>query len=236
MSIATACEPEPFHGRSCRVTSSQDGVHRDLERLVRRHFAHPFLRPIGETSRRAVDLALEQGQGRPLVLDSGCGVGEGTAALGERFPDAWVIGIDKSESRLGKVRPLPANAVVIRADLVDAWRQLRRRGIRLDRHFLLYPNPWPKKSHLRRRWHAHPVFPDLLALGGCLEIRSNWRTYIEEMCAAVTLSGFLPPTATFRCESFDPETPLTPFERKYRASGHALYRAHIPLMANVNSV
>lgn len=234
MSVARSFNPGTAFGCSRCVTSSQEGVHRDLERLVRRHLAHPFLRPIGEVSRRAVDQALEQGQGRPLILDSGCGVGESTAALGERFPDAWVIGIDKSAARLGKAKALPANAVVIRADLVDAWRQLRGRGVRLSRHFLLYPNPWPKVAHLARRWHGHPVFPDLLALGGGLELRSNWQIYVEEMCVAVAVAGVQPATTAPRWESFEPNEPLTPFERKYRASGHALYRVQIPLMAEAS--
>jgi tRNA (guanine-N7-)-methyltransferase len=31
------------------------------------------------------------------------------------------------------------------------------------------------------------------------------------------------------CESFDAAQPLTPFERKYRDSGHRLYRAVVDL-------
>jgi hypothetical protein len=49
--------------------------------------------------------------------------------------------------------------VFVRADLVDYWRLLAEAGIGLARHYILYPNPWPKIGHLARRWHAHPVFP-----------------------------------------------------------------------------
>jgi tRNA G46 methylase TrmB len=109
--------------------------------------------------------------------------------------------------------------------MVDYARLLRDAGIHLARHYLLYPNPWPKIGHLARRWHAHPVFPALLELGGVLECRSNWRIYIEEFCLAVNaLRG-----CRARCEPFVPVSPLTPFERKYHASGHALYRAVVDL-------
>src|SRR5574337_1283396 len=98
-------------------------------------------------------------------------------------------------------------------------------GLRLARHYLLYPNPWPKIGHLGRRWHAHPVFPTLLRLGGVLECRSNWRVYVEELAFALE-------QATGRAvpwEEFDAASPLTPFERKYRDSGQTLYRLAIDL-------
>ena len=85
-------------------------------------------------------------------------------------------------------------------------------------HFLLYPNPWPKPGHLRRRIHGHPAFPLLVALGGRIELRSNWQLYVEEFGLAMSLSGR--PGAICR---IDAVSPLTLFERKYRDSGHALW-------------
>lgn len=108
----------------------------------------------------------------------------------------------------------------VRADLVDYWRLLQEAGLRLARHYLLYPNPWPKIGQLGRRWHGHPVFPVIIALGGRLECRSNWRVYIEEFAAALTQLTATP----VRCEAYNPEQPITPFERKYDASGHMLWR------------
>ncbi|HAY27541.1 MAG TPA: SAM-dependent methyltransferase, partial [Candidatus Accumulibacter sp.] len=119
----------------------------------------------------------------------------------------------------------PENLDLVRADLVDYWRLLHDAGGRLDRHYLLYPNPWPKSCHLGRRWHGHPVFPTLLALGGVLECRSNWPLYIAELCFAIeTLRGH-----TVACERYLPAAALTPFERKYFASGHALWRCRVDL-------
>jgi tRNA (guanine-N7-)-methyltransferase len=120
---------------------------------------------------------------------------------------------------------LPGNAVLLRADLVDFWRLLAADGVQLDRHYLLYPNPWPKIGHLSRRWHGHPVYPAMLELGGILECRSNWPIYIDEFCFAVSR---LTQRETARA-SFVPETPLTPFERKYQNSGHALFRMSVVL-------
>jgi hypothetical protein len=63
----------------------------------------------------------------------------------------------------------PPNVGFSHTDLVDYWRLMRKAYVRPARHYLFYPNPWPKIGHLPRRWHGHPVFPALLALGGPLQ-------------------------------------------------------------------
>ena len=157
----------------------------------------------------------------PLVLDSGCGTGWSAARIAERFPDCSVLGIDQSAARLWRFPdPGLSNMKRIRARVEDIWRLLLADGIRPARHFLLYPNPWPKAAHLKRRWHGHPVFPELLALGGALELRTNWRIYADEFRLAAGICGIDAPQVV----SFSVSSPSTPFERKYAASGHRLYR------------
>ena len=168
----------------------------------------------------------------PLILDSCCGVGESSVVLARAFPDHYVIGVDQSESRLWRQnggRPgdpeLPPNLDLVRADLVDYWRLLHEANICLARHYLLYPNPWPKIGQLARRWHGHAVFPAMLELGGILECRSNWRIYLDEFCFAIETLTQHPAV----CENYAPEQVLTAFERKYLNSGHPLYRSVVTL-------
>ena len=226
----------PMHANSRVPTSAQTGIHEQLATLLDRHCASSFRKPYTDYNRAAFETSLERRErvapGAPLILDAGCGVGESSIALAQAFPDHYVIGIDQSESRLsrnGKGQPgspaLPSNLDLVRADLVDYWRLLGDADIRLARHYLLYPNPWPKIGHLARRWHGHPVFPALLKLGGVLECRSNWRIYIDELCFALAR---LTQDEAFR-EPYAPEDVLTPFERKYLASGHRLYRVVVTL-------
>lgn len=219
-------------GNSRFISSAQSGPHDDLAALVHRHLDHPFRKPILDYNRLAFSAALAArdawNPGAPLVLDAGCGVGWSTLRLAERYPDHFVIGVDQSSDRIGRGKPLalPANALFVRADLVDFWRLLRAADIRLARHYVLYPNPWPKIGHLARRWHGHAVFPDLLALGGVIECRSNWRIYIEELAIAIGLAT----GKVTSCQPWLPEgEPLTPFEKKYLASGHALFRLVVDL-------
>lgn len=219
-------------GNSRFISSAQSGPHDDLAALVHRHLDHPFRKPILDYNRQAFSAALAArdawNPGAPLVLDAGCGVGWSTLRLAERYPDHFVIGVDQSSDRISRGKPLslPANALFLRADLVDFWRLLGEAGVRLARHYVLYPNPWPKIGHLARRWHGHAVFPDLLALGGVFECRSNWRIYSEELAIAIGLAT----GKVTSCQPWLPEgEPLTPFEKKYLASGHALFRLVVDL-------
>lgn len=211
------------------IATNQAGPHEALPRRVERALTHPWRKPVADHTRRAFEVASDWLTRRdvPLVIDAGCGVGLSTRKLAERHPGHAVIGVDRSADRLSREHgPVPDNALLIRADLVDFWRLALAAGWRPKYHYLLYPNPYPKAAHLKMRWHGHPVLPHLLALGGRLELRSNWRLYVEEFGLAVTQScGAVP-----RMEAFDPGTTwLTPFEHKYHASGQALWRLTVSL-------
>jgi tRNA G46 methylase TrmB len=221
---------KPAIRRTCSrpVTSRQEGPHPDLTKVVSRHLRTLYQKPIAEHNRAALQMALSlwraQAPGTPLILDAGCGTGESTIHLARRHPESFVLGVDQSASRLLRDRSrlggVPANMALIRADLVDFWRLLAQHEIRLAAHYLLYPNPWPKPEHLKRRWHGHPVFPLLLGLSDTLECRTNWRIYAEELAIALALvTG-----QTQHVEHWMPQAPISAFERKYQNSSHTLWR------------
>ena len=213
--------------------SAQSGIHERLGELVDRHLREPFRKPVLDYNRAAFAEAVAAWNGAPLILDAACGTGASSVQLALQNPECFVIGVDQSSDRLATEKgALPPNLYLARADLVDFWRLLADRGVRLERHCLFYPNPWPKIGHLSRRWHGHAVFPVLVQLGGLIECRSNWRIYVEEFAFALgRLLG-----REVDCESMAPETllaPVSPFERKYRDSGQSLYRCVADLRSGV---
>lgn len=188
------------------------------------------LHPPSQEAFKACLGLLDPGDLDQLILDSGCGTGQSTRALAQMYPQATVIGVDRSAARLSKTNKGPwpvrqGSCVLVRADLTTFWRMAKGAGWQLKAHFLLYPNPWPKSGQVLRRWHAHPVFPELLQLGGKLELRSNWALYVEEFAKALQLATQqLPRTGVVHTEEG-----ISPFERKYAASGHTLYRLQADL-------
>ena len=214
-----------MYANSHRISSRQTAPHVRLREIVLRHLDAAWRRQPSAPG-RAVFAALLPRVAHPrLILDAGCGTGVSTFALAQLHPGALVLGVDKSAPRLAvgqrsiDAGAAPPNAMLVRCDLVDFWQLAARAELRFERQFLLYPNPWPKPAQLKRRWHAHPALPALLALGGEIELRTNWRVYADEFAEAMRVAGW-----RADCESFVADPPLTPFERKYTTSGHALWR------------
>lgn len=83
------------------------------------------------------------------------------------------------------VQQVADNVWLVRAELVDFWHCLLEYDCRVQHHYMLYPNPYPKSSRLKQRWYAHPSFPLLLHLSGDrLTVRSNWQQYLQEFALA----------------------------------------------------
>ncbi|MGB1700418.1 MAG: tRNA (guanine(46)-N(7))-methyltransferase TrmB [Nannocystaceae bacterium] len=160
-----------------------------------------------------------------MVLDLGCGTGESTRTIAEGAPDHWVFGLDRSEHRLAKAMacPSPENARFVRCDAAHLSALAAAAGWTIQRLYLLYPNPYPKPGHLRRRWHGHPVFPTLARMCASIELRTNWDIYAEEFAQGLVWMGR-------EVERRDVESAgtFTAFERKYLGRGERCYVVRSP--------
>lgn len=141
-----------------------------------------------------------------VIIDGGCGTGRSSFLLGEMYKDCLVIGIDQSLSRLSRNKGYnnmhesnnntseADNVLLLRAELADFWKCALsstewQENVQIQKHYLLYPNPYPKKSRLKNRWYAHPAFPLLMmsSEGAELIVRSNWEGYLKEFSLAVNV-------------------------------------------------
>ncbi|MCP3429644.1 tRNA (guanine(46)-N(7))-methyltransferase TrmB [Opacimonas viscosa] len=210
-------------GNSRSVETNQSGVHEDLLVTVDKYRTSEFRKPIQEHTQKAfaeVQEWLSDWPG-PLIFDSCCGVGQSTSKIAKANPDARVVGLDKSALRVSKHSLYSFsedNHIVVRADVIDFWRLAVTAKWQLAQHYMLYPNPYPKKTQLQKRWHGHPAFLSLLALGGTLVQRSNWQLYLQE--SAQVLEHFGKHVVINKVVDSEP---FTPFERKYTASGQTCW-------------
>lgn len=216
------------------ISSNQAGVHPHLENNLQRHlqsaWEQPFHQPTVDIFQQ-LKLTAVLSSGRPLILDSGCGTGQSTQQLARLYPAHLVIGVDQSLARLSKSGAgsgvyHEGNCLLLRGELSTFWRLLFDTGLTLERHYLLYPNPWPKSAHLQRRWHGHPVFPTLLALGGEIELRCNWEIYAKEFARAVNYAT----GADLHVTRIQPEVGISPFEQKYLDRRQALFSVTVPAL------
>ncbi|MCU4674954.1 tRNA (guanine-N(7)-)-methyltransferase [Catenovulum sp. 2E275] len=213
-------------GNSRAIQSNQSGLHQDLDKIVKRHLNSTFLKPVSEHTQIAFEQVMEFTQSRdcPVILDACCGVGDSSRNLAELYPDHTIIGVDKSDDRITRQRTETAdNIILVRADLNDFYRLLAAKvnaqQVKIEQHKIFYPNPWPKATHIKRRWHGAPVFPDLVSVCNHIELRSNWLIYLQEFQYALKLAGL-----NSKIESIQVKHPITPFEAKYNASGQTIYQ------------
>ena len=96
------------------------------------------------------------------------------------------------------------NVLLLRAELADFWKCYiqSNKQWNIVQHYLLYPNPYPKKSRLKSRWYGHPAFPLLMKLIFMdnlynnetektktikLTVRSNWEGYLKEFATSMRI-------------------------------------------------
>ncbi|WDE04542.1 SAM-dependent methyltransferase [Thalassomonas viridans] len=214
-------------GDSKAIITNQPGIHENLADIVSKHLKHASKKPFQQHTLDAfaeIDAKVKAFDGE-VILDSCCGVGQSTRILAKNNPGALVIGVDKSAHRIERnVEDIwqADNYHLIRADLNDFYRLVTKAQWRVGKHYILYPNPWPKAKHVQRRWHGSAVFPDIINIGEQIILRSNWRLYLEEFLFAAEIAG-----KSGTIGEVADEASLTPFEAKYRASGQQCWQLTI---------
>lgn len=211
-------------GNSREITTSQEGIHDKLDELVAKYRANENKRPVSAHTQLAFDDVSNwlSGYKGEVILDSCCGVGESTVNLAKTYPNARVIGVDKSALRVDKHRHYQTqndNYRVIRADVNDFWRLVQKSNWNITQHYLLYPNPYPKKTQVQKRWHGSAAMVDLMAITPNIEVRSNWLIYLMEFAQAAKHYGLMSDLAEITGNDH-----MTPFERKYRGSGQSCWK------------
>ena len=161
-------------------------------------------------------------------LEIGFGGGEHMAAQAATRPDALVIGcepfLNGVASALRHVEEGGLKNVRIHADdardLVDALPDAS-----IDRVLILFPDPWHKARHNKRRL-IQPAFVKLLcqklAPGGYLHLATDWEDYAVQMLEVLSAEPELANTA----EGYAPQPayrPLTKFENRGIKLGHGVW-------------
>ncbi len=137
---------------------------------------------------------------RPLVVEVGAGKGRFLVSLAAQRPDLRFLGF---ETRLGLcAHVLERAAKAGRDNVAMAWGDARfnlpllvPRGTAIEA-YLLFPDPWWKRRHARRRHGAamSRAIADALVPGGLLVLKSDIAEYLAAMVAAFDATGDWNPT------------------------------------------
>lgn len=162
------------------------------------------------------------GRDAPRTLEVGFGKGENLLALAAAAPEEDFIGIEVYKTGTGRLlRRLEEEGVTnVRLFLADAVEVMRRRipAASIDRLLILFPDPWPKKRHHKRRL-VQPAFADLAAevlkSDGLWHLATDWAPYAQQM------RQVLDAHPEFVAADVEPDArDETRFERRGRKLGH----------------
>lgn len=133
---------------------------------------------------------------RPVWLEIGFGGGEHLVHQAATHPDIALIGCEPFMNGvamlLGKIRRSGVtNLAVHPGDVRNLFDVLPAGSI--DRAFLLYPDPWPKKRHHRRRFvtpeHLAPL-ARVLKPGAIFRVATDIPDYVRQTLTEVPRAGF----------------------------------------------
>ena len=171
-----------------------------------------------------LDLVAIFGRVAPLQVDLGCGDGSFLSELAQRHPDQNFLGTEKLIGRVAKVCRKAAsleNVRVLNIESSYAVRYLLPEAS-VETFYLLFPDPWPKRRHHRRRVVTKDFLDSIaraLVNRGSLRIATDQRDYFEQIeRTARNHSGFA------IVDLDDVDLPATKFENRFRQQGAPIYR------------
>ncbi len=170
----------------------------------------------------------------PLVVEIGFGRGEFLVDLATQAPEVAHLGVEYSTKRVLKLTRRVARLPL------ENLRLLRARGESVVEDLLCaasvatfwinFPDPWPKKRHIRRRLiqpRLVALLADRLIPGGQLHVATDHQGYAEQIDAVLAaepqLVNVYAPDA-WRSEV--PERLPTAYELEWRAEGRPLHFWH----------
>lgn len=167
----------------------------------------------------------------PVEMEIGFGDGEVLCDLAQRNADTNYLGIDVYRPGIGSLllklkREQITNIRVICADAALVVAQ-RIPVCSLNAVYLLFPDPWPKKRHHKRRLLQQTFLDQLrerLRPGGRLRIATDWQAYAEHILTHAAQVPGLTRIVADSSQSLRPkERPCTRFERRGRRLGHSVW-------------
>jgi tRNA (guanine-N7-)-methyltransferase len=176
-----------------------------------------------------LDLVQLFGRQGPCTLEIGFGNGEHLLARALAAPERDFLGVEVHRPGVGHLLLAAARAEVNNLRLIchDAAEVLGAQipPDSLDEVLLLFPDPWPKKRHHKRRL-VQPPFVQLLASRlrprGELHLATDWQPYADEMLTALMSCDRLSNCDASGGFSAAPARAATRFEQRGARLGHVV--------------
>ena len=169
--------------------------------------------------------------GAPLVVEIGFGMGVSFVQMAKAAPECNFLGIEVHPPGVGSALKLIeenqlTNVKVIKYDAFEVLSKcLQPESVDILQIF--FPDPWPKKRHVKRRL-INDSFVDLVRPlfkhGGQFRMATDWEDYAIQMLDVMTRAqGFSNTAADGKYIPRPDWRPLTKFEARGQRLGHGVW-------------
>ncbi len=174
---------------------------------------------------------------QPLYLEIGTGKGDFILNMAKNNPNTHFIGIEKSITCLAItakkiVNEDIKNVLLIADDVSKVFAYLPQGSI--DKLFLNFSDPWPKKRHEKRRL-TYKTFLDeykkILKSNGEIIMKTDNIDLFNYSIESFTSNGFILEQVNFDYDGLDTNDVMTEYERFFRDEGTKINK----LVAKVGS-
>lgn len=160
----------------------------------------------------------------PLIIDIGFGNGDLLVSLANQYSQTQFVGIEVYDAGIGHCLKLIAennlkNLKIINGDAVEVLK-FGMADASISEINLLFPDPWPKKRHHKRRI-INDGFIQLISKklmpNGLVNISTDWENYAEQ------IDGLFSGRRDFKKKRFSERVLSTKFEERGVVLGHEIY-------------
>lgn len=164
------------------------------------------------------------GRQAPRVLEIGFGMGENLLSSASKAPETDFIGIEVYSPGIGHclAQAHQQGLMNLKVFTQDALAILS--GIpaaSLDKVWVLFPDPWPKKRHHKRRLVQEAFVQEIARIlkpSGLFHLATDWQPYAEQMLAVLEACSLLA-VANLPLQH---QRESTKFERRGQKLGHPI--------------
>ena len=177
-----------------------------------------------------LDFDLLFGRSAPVEIDLGCGDGSFITLLAQQRQERNFLGIERLVGRVRSTcrkaaRENLSNLRVLRVEIAYAVRYLVLPES-VARFHLLFPDPWPKTRHHRRRIVTAEFLESIrnaLVPGGILQIATDQADYFEQISRVTAVA----PGLVIEDPRLDDADPVSTFGERFRQAGAKTYRLEL---------
>lgn len=166
----------------------------------------------------------------PIIFEIGFGMGKALLEMAKQRPDCNFIGIEVHKPGIGAVLAEIEQQGLTNIRIFDGdVHEILQKAVpneSLTEVYILFPDPWPKRRHHKRRL-IQSEFINLLSQkikkGGTLHLATDIEDYAEQMMEVITSSNFNNENGLGNFCSNSNLRPSTKFENRGLARGHGIW-------------